>query len=213
MCGGGGDREQRTDLAFLDIQMPGLDGLDVARLAAERGDTRVIFTTAFPQYALEGFRARAIDYLLKPISFEEFSHAVERAFEWFRIRPGGQAESGVGAGAGAPQNLMVRSDYKQIVIPLSEIIYIEGIRDYIRIHTMDASGRPGSVQTLMNLKTVERMLPADRFARVHRSYIVALARVKRLERARVVLENVATPIPVSDTYRDSFARTLAARAL
>ncbi len=205
----GGDGGQGISLAFLDIQMPGLNGLDLAKLLADIGDnTRVVFTTAFPQYALEGFRVDALDYLLKPISFEEFSRAVERAAAWF-------SRSGVRR-TEPPQTLIVKSDYKQFVIPIDTIIYIEGIRDYIRIHTLDEAGRAASVQTLMNLKTAEELLPTERFARVHRSYIVALERVKRLERAHVVIETAPgepVSIPVSDTYKESFSRALAARAL
>jgi DNA-binding LytR/AlgR family response regulator len=197
-------REGGVDLAFLDIQMPGLGGLDLARLSGgEDKGPRVIFTTAFPGYALEGFRARAIDYLLKPVSFEEFSGAAARAAEWFGVR-GGTGEQ--------PRTLVVKSGYKQWVIPLREIVYIEGIRDYVRIHTLDQAGRRGALKTLMTLGTVEKLLPPDGFARAHRSYIVALDRVRRLERARVIIEG-DLPIPVSDTYRESFSRAISLRAL
>ncbi|MDR1671362.1 MAG: LytTR family DNA-binding domain-containing protein [Alistipes sp.] len=196
---------ERVDVAFLDIQMPGTGGLEVAEKIGE-GGVRVVFTTAFPQYALEGFKAWALDYLLKPINFDEFSRAVGRAMEWFS-RAAAEASQ-------APQTLIVKSDYKQFVIPLAAIIYIEGIRDYIRIHTAGENGGPsGSVQTLMALKTVEGMLPAGGFARVHRSYIVSLDRVKRLERAHVILDGAGEPIPISDTYKDGFLSALAARAL
>lgn len=205
------DGGRGIDLAFLDIQMPGIDGLGLAKRAAEAGDTRVVFTTAFPQYALEGFRVDALDYLLKPISFDEFSRAVERAVEWFRIKRPETPQT-------SPRTLIVKSDYKQFVIRTDAIIYVEGIRDYIRIHT---SGENGSVQTLMNLKTVEEMLPAGRFARVHRSYIVALDHVKRIERSHVVLDVGITcanrtgevSIPVSDTCKEAFHRALADRSL
>ncbi len=209
-------RGGKIDLAFLDIQMPGLGGIDLARNAPQ-GDTRVVFTTAFPGYALEGFRVDALDYLLKPVSFEEFTQAVTRAEAWF------SRSRAYNTGTG-PQTLIVKSDYKQIVIPLATIVRIESIRDYIRIHTLDSSGRQSSVQTLMNMGTVENMLPADRFVRIHRSHIVALDRVDRVERGYVILsvppstegESSLTPslsIPVSDTYKASFTRALSARAL
>jgi DNA-binding LytR/AlgR family response regulator len=185
------------ELAFLDIQMPGLGGIEVAKLIAAAGDTRVVFTTAFPQYALEGFEAWALDYLLKPIGFAEFSRAVSRAVEWFSGR------------RSDPRTLIVKSEYKQFVIALENIVYIEGIRDYIRIHTADG----GSVQTLMTLRTVEGMLPASGFVRVHRSYIVSLGRVARVERAHVILDGAPEPIPVSDTYKEGFSSALASRAL
>ena len=194
--------EDPVDVAFLDIQMPGVNGLDVSKLIG--GHTRVIFTTAFPQYALEGFKVDALDYLLKPISFQEFSRAVEKAAEWFAMKRAAE----IGAAPGEePQSLIVKSDYKQFVIPIDTIVRIEGIRDYIRIHTDDG----GSVQTLMNLKTVEEMLPRSRFARVHRSYIVNVDRVKKIERARIVFGDVV--IPISDTYKESFLKLLSSRSL
>ncbi len=193
--------ENPVDLAFLDIQMPGLNGLDVSKLIG--GHTRVIFTTAFPQYALEGFKVDALDYLLKPISFQEFSRAVEKAGEWFAMKRA--AETGTPAGD-EPHSLIVKSDYKQFVIPIDTITWIEGIRDYIRIHTDE-----GSVQTLMNLKTVEEMLPRGHFARVHRSYIVNVDKVKKIERTRIVFGDVV--IPISDTYKEPFLKLLSSRSL
>jgi DNA-binding LytR/AlgR family response regulator len=215
---------KQVDVAFLDIQMPGMNGLDMAKKVAESAfgaDLRVIFTTAFPQYALEGFRVDALDYLLKPISFAEFTRSVERAVEWFAIKRA--ASSGTGSGASsdgsfagsfagsaapaAPQTLIVKSDYKQFVVPLESIVYIEGIRDYIRIHTSDG----GALQTLMNMKKVEEMLPAARFSRVHRSYIVNLDRVKKIERTHIVFDDVQ--IPISDTYKEGFLRALSSRSI
>lgn len=189
-----------VDVAFLDIQMPGLNGLELSKLVGD--DTKVIFTTAFPQYALEGFKVDALDYLLKPISFDEFSRAVAKADEWFsmkRAAKGSPTEE-------EPQNLIVKSEYKQYIIPIETIVYIEGIRDYIRIHTDDSS-----VQTLMNLKTAEELLPANRFARVHRSYIVNVDKVKKIERTRIVFGDVV--VPISDTYKEPFLKLLASRSL
>lgn len=189
-----------VDVAFLDIQMPGLNGLELSKLVGD--DTKVIFTTAFPQYALEGFKVDALDYLLKPISFEEFSRAVAKAAEWFSMKRA--AKSGVPDEE--PQNLIVKSEYKQYIIPIETIVYIEGIRDYIRIHTDDSA-----VQTLMNLKTAEELLPANRFARVHRSYIVNVDKVKKIERTRIVFGDVV--VPISDTYKEPFLKLLASRSL
>ncbi len=209
-------KSHRVDIAFLDIQMPGMGGLDVAKLVPE--DTRVVFTTAFAQYAVEGFRVDALDYLLKPVSFAEFTRAVEKAAEWFALkRPAATVTPHLPHVPTPPQTLIVKSDYKQFVIPIDTIVCIEGIRDYIRIHTLDGSGAAGSIQTLMNMKTVEEMLPASRFARVHRSWIVNLDRVKRIERTRIVFDEAALPssatIPISDTYKEAFLKALAARAL
>lgn len=194
-------KREPVDVAFLDIQMPGLNGLELSRLVGD--NTKVIFTTAFPQYALEGFKVDALDYLLKPINFDEFSRAVARADEWFAMK----RAAGNGAADEEPQNLIVKSDYKQYIIPIDTIVYIEGIRDYIRIHTDDG----GALQTLMNLKTAEELLPSNRFARVHRSYIVNVDKVKKIERTRIVFGDVV--VPISDTYKDSFLKLLASRSL
>lgn len=211
-----------VDVAFLDIHMPGLSGLDLARAVGRAGvATRVVFTTAFPDYALEGFRVDALDYLLKPVSFDEFSQTVTRARAWFgpghRYRTEG-AGSAVAAVAAA-KALIVKSRYKQIVIPLANIVRIEGMRDYILIHTIDPSGIPSlPVRTLMNMGTVERLLPAEDFARIHRSHIVALDRVVGVERGYVLL-NVPSrcdeplKLPLSDTCKPYFTRILSARAV
>jgi DNA-binding LytR/AlgR family response regulator len=188
-----------VDVAFLDVQMPGLSGLELAKLIGDR--TRVIFTTAFPQYALEGFRVDALDYLLKPVNFDEFSRAVARAEQWFAMK------HAVQSGGDEPQNMIVKSDYKQYIIPIDTIVYIEGIRDYIRIHTDDG----GSIRTLMNLKTAEELLPSGNFARVHRSYIVNVGKVKKIERARILFGDAA--IPISDTYKEPFLKLLSNRVL
>lgn len=190
-----------VEVAFLDIQMPGLNGLELSRLTGD--SVKVIFTTAFPQYALDGFKVDALDYLLKPVSYEEFSRAAARACEWFSMKLAAET----GNPAEEANNLIVKSDYKQYIIPIDTIVYIEGIRDYIRIHTDDG----GALQTLMNLKTAEEMLPSNRFARVHRSYIVNVDKVKKIERTRIVFGEVT--VPISDTYKDSFLRLLSSRSL
>lgn len=191
---------QAADISFVDIQMPGLDGIELSRLA--EGKTKIIFTTAFPQYALEGFKVDALDYLLKPISYAEFTRALLRAESWYEMK---NAAEGTPAAA-EPHNLVVKSDYKQFVVPIDTISYIEGIRDYICIHTDE-----GDIRTLMSLKTVEEMLPSNQFARVHRSYIVNVDRVKKIERTRIVFGDV--PIPISDTYKAAFLKLLASRTL
>jgi DNA-binding LytR/AlgR family response regulator len=194
-------KHEAVDVAFLDIQMPGMSGLELSKSVGNQ--TRVIFTTAFPQYALEGFKVDALDYLLKPVSFEEFSRAVARAEEWFAMKRVAVS----GSGDKVPNNLIVKSGYKQYIIPVGTIVYIEGIRDYIRINTDDG----GSIQTLMNLKTAEELLPADRFVRVHRSYIVNIDKVVKIERAHIVFGD--TLVPVSDTYKGQFFKFLASRSL
>ncbi len=163
------------DLAFLDIQMPGLSGLEVAR-AVDSSKTRVIFTTAFEQYALDGFRVDALDYLLKPVSFNEFTRAIEKA-----DRSRGR--------------IVVQSDHRHVALSLDAIVYIESKGDYVSIHTADGA----VIQTLMTLKGILALLPPSHFVRIHRSYVVGIQYITHIERGRAVLGEIT--LPVSDSYR------------
>ena len=193
------------DLLFLDIQMPHLSGIELSEMIGQR--PRVIFTTAFEQYALEGFRVDALDYLLKPISYAEFLRSAGRALQWFEKDEAFRAgrESAVSP---SPRSIIVKADYKQLQIALDEILYIEGVGDYVKIHTVDGT-RP--VITQMSMKTAEERLPADRFVRVHRSYIVNMDQIRTIERGRIVFGKEY--IPVSDSYKERFAELLKLRSL
>lgn len=210
-----------VDLLFLDIQMPQLSGMEFTRLLAEWreefGQPRVVFTTAFEQYALEGFRVDALDYLLKPISYTEFLRAAMKAEEWFRARRGTVPSAGTLPAEETPKmqtsmavpprdSIWVRADYRQVCIPVADMLYVEGVKDYVRICRADGS----SVMTQMSLKAMEEQLPSDEFVRVHRSYIVHLAQVKTIERGRILFGKVR--IPISDSYREAFMERLAQRA-
>ena len=144
--------ERVAPLAFLDIQMPGINGLQLAK-EAERAGVRVVFTTAYPDYALEGFRVNAIDYLLKPISFEEFAKAVERSIS--AISTISRQENDT------DRFLTVRSNYRSIRINYDDIVYIDGLRDYIKLHL---AGHERPILTQMSMKSVEEQLPLDEFA-------------------------------------------------
>lgn len=200
----GDGTHEEIHLLFLDIQMPQLNGIEFSRLLSERGNgqTKVIFTTAFGEYALEGFRVDALDYLLKPISYTEFLRAAMKAQEWFlRTAAGGPEAENV-----KRDSIWVRADYRQVRVRLEDILYIEGVKDYVRICLADGS----HVMTQMSLKTMGEQLPADEFARVHRSYIVHMPEVKTIERGRIVFGKVR--IPISDSFRDEFMQRLAQRA-
>lgn len=190
-----------ADVVFLDIQMPGINGLELSRRI--NGKAKIVFTTAFEQYAIEGFRVDALDYLLKPFNFSEFSRAAEKARNWFELKRSAQRTA---VPEQAPRSIMVKADYKQYVIPVADIVYIESLRDYINIVTVE-----GCVKTLMSMKSIEELLPEDKFARTHRSYLVNVDRVKTVERSRAVVD--AYTVPVSDSYKDSLIEKLAAGAL
>ncbi len=177
-------RQEAVDLLFCDIQMPELSGMELARMLPER--TRVIFTTAFSNYAVEGFRVNALDYLLKPISYPDFLESASKALRWFEK-----------AGSSAlPASIYVKTDYRLMRLELDDVLYFEGLKDYVKIWIRDCSE---PVLSLTSMKALEEQLPADRFVRVHRSYIIQPSRMSCIERGRVVFGNVR--IPVSDTYR------------
>lgn len=202
---GQGTKEE-IDLLFLDIQMPQLSGIEFSRLLAERGDrTRVIFTTAFGEYASEGFRVDAMDYLLKPISYTEFLRAAMKAHDWFLKTSGNPAPVPAGEPVAGRDSIWVRADYRQVRIRLTDILYIEGMKDYVRICLTDGS----HAMTQMSLKAMAELLPKELLVRVHRSYIVNMQAVNAIERGRIVFGRVR--IPISDSYRDEFMQRLAQR--
>lgn len=183
------------DIIFLDINMPTLNGIEFASLIPER--TRIIYITAYEQYALQGFKVNALDYLLKPVSYEEFCKAVKKAFDWhamhdaYEISPKGESET-----------LTVKTDCRLIQMRLDSIRYVEVRKD--RVIFFRAEGEP--VSTLMSLNEIERLLPADRFMRVHRSFIVNLRQIEVVERNRIVFGNEY--IPIADSKRDEFLARL-----
>ena len=188
-----GITEQPVDLLFLDIQMPELNGLELSKMIPET--TRVVFTTAFNQYAVDGFRVNALDYLLKPISYADFLDASNKALQWFQL----VQQQGEPAAAEEIKSIFVKSEYKLLQINLDDIRYIEGLKDYVKIYTEQS---PHPILSLMNMKAIEQMLPASRFIRVHRSFIVQKSKIREIERNRIVFGNVY--IPIGDSYKQAF---------
>ena len=180
--------EHPVDLLFLDIQMPELNGLEYSRMVPPT--TRIVFTTAFQQYALDGYRVNALDYLLKPISYSDFLQAANRALQWFERSEQSPKER---------ESIFVKSDYKLIRIELRHILYIEGLKDYIKIYE---EGEPKPILSLMSMKAMEEMLPASRFIRVHRSFIVQKEKIRVIDRGRIVFGK--SYIPISDSYKQAF---------
>ena len=199
-----------TDLIFLDIQMPDLTGLELARVLerSHRGqsETRIVFTTAFDQFALDGFRVDALDYLLKPFNYEEFLRASGKARQYFertqrpKITPAllpAPVQVDV-----AGDYLFLKVEYQLVRVGYADILYIEGLKDYVKVFRQSDPAKP--LLSLTSLKTLEEKLPGGQFMRVHRSFIVALDRVDAITRNSVQI-GPAT-IPVSDQYKEAFGQ-------
>lgn len=177
-----------VDLAFLDIQMPDLSGIEVSKHIGDK--TRVVFTTAFDQYAIEGYKVDAIDYLLKPFNYSEFLSAAEKALKWVKLIQKNNNQQDL---------LFIKSEYKKIGINLNEVLYFEGLKDYVKIH-LTTEDKP--ILSLMSLKSLESELPDDKFMRVHRSFIVSLDKIDSIERNQIVIGKQR--INISEQYREIF---------
>ncbi|MBK6344929.1 MAG: response regulator transcription factor [Bacteroidales bacterium] len=191
-----------VDLIFLDIQMPQLSGIELSRIIDK--NTRIVFTTAFNEYALDGFKVNALDYLLKPFNFEEYSRAVNRAREWFDLV--GQNHRPL---TGGRDFIFVKSEYKQVKIMLDDVVYIEGLKDYVKIWL---EGNPKPKMSLISLKTLEKELHPTRFMRIHRSFIVALDKIQSVERSQVIIGNKVR-INIAEQYREKFNHFLNGKML
>ena len=180
-------RESPVQLLFLDIQMPELSGIEFAKILPK--DTRIIFTTAFPQYAVEGYKVNALDYLLKPVSYDDFLKSTDKALEWFSIIQRQDAYR-------RDRFMFVKTDYKLQRVNLDDILFIEGLKDYVRFYLKNGE----KVMSLMSMKKLEEYLPRPEFLRTHRSYIVHMTETPLVDRFRIVFgENY---IPVSENYKD-----------
>ena len=181
-------RTEPVDLLFLDIQMPELSGLEFATILSPQ--TMIVFTTAFDRYAVDSFKVNTVDYLLKPIAYENFLKAADKALQR-------QVSVTRQATYGRDRFVYVKSDYKLVRVDFDDILYIEGLKDYVRIQLRN-SRKP--VMCLMNMRLLEETLPNPEFMRVHRSYIVHVPLAESIDRFRFVYgENF---IPISDTYKD-----------
>ncbi len=179
--------ESPVDLVFLDIQMPDINGIELSRIINKK-NTAVIFTTAHSEYAVEGFNVDAIDYLLKPIEYDRFLKATYKAKEYTDYLSNQELQDGY---------IFVKSDYQMVKINLKDILYIEGLDDYIKIYLPH---RP--VLTLMTLKTIAQKLPPKEFLRVHRSYIVPITKIENVSRTKIRVAD--KDIPIGTSYSDSF---------
>ncbi len=190
-------KDNPPHLMFLDIQMPELNGLDFSKMVKDQ--TKIIFTTAFQQYAIDGFKVNALDYLLKPISYADFLNSAQKALDWYTLTEKSTATQ-------EPQkkkSIFVKSEYKLRQIELDKILYIEGLKDYVKIYVEDEQY---PILSLMRMKTLEEELPSDQFVRIHRSYIVQPKKIKEIERNRIIFGK--TYIPISESYKDEFQEFL-----
>lgn len=196
-----------VQVLFLDIQMPELSGMEFSKMLPP--ETKVIFTTAFEQYAVDSYRVNALDYLLKPISYSDFLKAAQKAYQWFELLQRKNEEPAVTSGTeNEVERIFVKTEYKLVQIELNRILYIEGLKDYVKIYL---EGETHPVLSLISMKMVEDMLPSSRFVRVHRSYIVQPEKIKVIERNRIVFGKEY--IPISDNYKQKFFDFLAQHSI
>lgn len=191
--------EEKIDLIFVDVNMPDLNGVDFVRGLVER--PMVIFTTAYSEYAVEGFKLDAVDYLLKPFSFADFSRAAAKANSLYELRhnqrPAQEPET-----EALPRDreyLTVKADYKVSLVRIADILYIESEGEYVRLHLANGT----TITTLFRLKNMETALPSDSFMRVHRSYIVNLRAIHSYIKGRIYL-NDSEYVPIGENYKEAF---------
>ncbi|HXS57705.1 MAG TPA: LytTR family DNA-binding domain-containing protein [Hanamia sp.] len=185
-------QEQSIDLIFLDIQMPGLTGLQFIESMTEK--PMIILITAYKQYALEGYNLDVLDYLVKPVSLDRFIKACNKANQLFDLKSGRKS----GGASAKPDYIFVNADYKLVKITLADIIYVEGLKDYIKIHLKSTQH---ALVTRMPIKTIEEQLPPGQFIRIHKSYIVSVSFITAIRKTSVFMDSLE--LPLSDTYRDA----------
>ena len=185
------------NLVFMDIQIPDMDGLKFSRLLPSQ--TKVVFTTAFSEYAAQAYRVNALDYLVKPINYAEFLESVNKAHAWFDRKqhivptpaPAEQQEE-----KSSNETVFIKSDYKVIQIALNDILFVEGYKDYLKFYLVNDT----TITSLLNMKNVEDSLPRNRFKRVHRSYIVQMNKVDYINKGMIYIGSHS--IPISDGYKE-----------
>jgi two-component system, LytTR family, response regulator len=187
-------QQQPVDLIFLDIQMPGLTGLQFIQSLQQK--PMFILVTAYEKYALEGYNLDVVDYLVKPVSTERFIKACNKAWELHQLKQKPIAQWG-----SAPTYIFVPADYSMLKVVMSEISWIEGLKDYIKIHLTNNS-KP--IVTRMTMKAIEEMLPGQAFIRIHKSYIVSVAAITAIRKTNVLLGSIE--LPVSETYQEALLK-------
>ncbi|MDY8136144.1 LytTR family DNA-binding domain-containing protein [Aquimarina sp. 2201CG5-10] len=195
----------KVDLVFSDIEMPQINGIDFIKTLDHR--PLFIFTTAYSQYALEGFEINAVDYLVKPIPFPRFVKAVNRAKEIYDLKNTSQTtetqnNEDIISSNTTSQFIFVKSEYDTVKIQLSDITYVQGLKDYLKIYTIDEK----PILTLMTFKDIQSKLPPEYFIRVHRSYIINIRSIDTIQRSKIVIGDVR--IPIGDSYKVEFTKRI-----
>lgn len=187
-------QNDHIDLMFVDINMPDLNGMDFVKSLSSK--PLIVFTTAYSEYAIESFKVDALDYLLKPIEYSEFLRVANKAKQQLAKTPPSNAQMELN-----DKHLFIKSEHKIVRIEIDNITYVEGMREYVKIHQIN--NKP--IMTLMSMKKLEDTLPKDRFMRVHRSFIVNLNTITTIERNRIIYDDNIY-IPVSEQYKDNFKK-------
>ena len=199
--------EQDIDLLFLDIRMPDINGIELAKIVEQyrvKGDLRIIFTTAFDQYALDGYKVDALDYLLKPFSFVDFSKSVAKALGYFELIRNPEQEVQK-INPPIPETevsyIYLKFEYQLVRIAVDDIIYVESMKDYVKVFRL-SEDKP--LLSLTSMKSLEEKLPENKFMRIHRSFIVSLDKIKSATKNSVQIDKVT--IAVTDQYKDNFIK-------
>lgn len=185
-------QQQSVDLMFSDIEMPEFNGLDLLKSLPNKPLT--IFTTAHPEYALQGYELDIVDYLLKPIAFERFVKSVNKARELMNYKKGDSGKDGL-------DYIFIKSEQKYIKVNFSDILYIEALADYVKVHTPEKR-----IITLQTMKNLEEKLSGDKFMRIHRSYIIALDKISSISGNVIFINN--EEIPIGKNFRDEFFKII-----
>ena len=194
--------QNEVQLAFMDIQMPDLSGMELARVLDGKKNsdkTRIIFATAYHQFAIEGYKVEALDYLLKPYSYEDFLNAATKAFSYFERQTQPKSEATAPVENATPEYIFLKVEYQLVKVNLKDIAYVEAYKDYVKVHLLS---KANPLLSLTSLKSMEELLPSDKFMRVHRSYIVALDHIDSV--SKNVIQIGKNHISVSDNYKETF---------
>ena len=194
--------QNEVQLIFMDIQMPDLSGMELARVLDGKKNsdkTRIIFATAYHQFAIEGYKVEALDYLLKPYSYEDFLSAATKGFSYFEKLNQTDSSTQKKTESSTPDYIFLKVEYQLVKVMLKDISYVEAYKDYVKVHLIS---KPNPLLSLTSLKSMEELLPTDQFMRVHRSFIVALDHIESVSKNVINIGNQS--ITVGDNYKEAF---------